>query len=69
MYCTICHNEVLSQGMALRMPNTQTATLTIRLFDHELEDIKKAAKRADKSMSDFVRETLLRKARRPQKLS
>jgi len=51
------------------MPNTQTATLTIRLFDHELEDIKKAAKRADKSMSDFVRETLLRKARRPQKLS
>ena len=50
--------------MALRKPNTQDATLTIRLYSTELTDIKKAAKTADKTVAEFVRDTMLKKATR-----
>jgi hypothetical protein len=57
MYCisgTIWYYPV----MALRYSNPQNATLTIRLYAHELEDIKKAAKRAKKPVAVVVRETM-----------
>lgn len=37
----------------------QTATLSIRLRPEELENIKKAAKKADKSVAAFVRDSCL----------
>lgn len=43
----------------------QNATLSIRLFAHELKTIKKAAKKQGfKKMAEFVRDTLLDRAKR-----
>ena len=50
--------------MALRNASIQDATLTIRLYSTELTNIKKAAKTADKTVAEFVRDTMLKKARR-----
>jgi uncharacterized protein (DUF1778 family) len=41
----------------------QTAVLNVRMYPEELEFIRKAAKGAGKSIADWVRENLLRKAR------
>ena len=42
----------------------QDVLLTCRMYRRELETIKKAAKNAGKSVSDWVRESLLLRAKR-----
>jgi len=42
----------------------QTATLSIRLYDHELSHIKKAAKLLRLSLAKFVRDSLVQRAGR-----
>ena len=41
----------------------QTAVLNVRMYPDELDSIRKAAKSAGKSIADWVRENLLRKAK------
>jgi hypothetical protein len=50
------------------MPRTrapiQTATLTIRCYDHEKKAVRKAAKTLKISLAEFIRATLMAKAKR-----
>ena len=46
------------------LPKRQNATLSIRLYLHELETIKDAAKRLDQSLADYVRDTCIARAKR-----
>jgi uncharacterized protein (DUF1778 family) len=57
-------HPVLTFGTVPPMPlredyTPQKATLSIRLREEELENIKKAAKKANKSVAAFVRDSCL----------
>jgi uncharacterized protein (DUF1778 family) len=46
------------------LPQRQDKTLSIRLYSHELQTIKIAAKRLGISLADYVRDSCIARAKR-----
>lgn len=53
--------------MPLRNAKIQDATLSIRLYRDELDTIKKAAKKAGKTLAEAVRDVMIAWAKRQRK--